>query len=197
MLPVVFCAWNTGATSLTIRGYTGIVRPVNPPTVSPARPGQFAANFNPELLDSFRNQCKAEGRQYSKVLERMAEMYVLSNGEILNWADTIDQLTDKILQLEQKLSFARNRNEEASEAGHSPPSTQEPGAPPEGWEEDLLEFYPPEELRDWKQGFAVMKCSMMELHEQIQLLQKELMVLGMTPHKRPKDDLSIDDEDED
>ena len=39
-----------------------------------------------------------------------------------------------------------------------------------------------------------MKCSMLEPHEQVQMLQKELMVLGMTPQKRPKDELSIDAE---
>ena len=160
--------------------------------MSPARPGAFAANFDPDTLDSFRNHCKAEGRQYSKVLERMAEMYVQSNGEILNWADTIDQLTNKILHLERQLRFAGT--EETPEVDQSPPSSKETGAPPEGWEEDLVEFYPPEQLRDWKQGFAVMKCSMLELHEQVQMLQKELMVLGMTPQKRPKDELSIDDE---
>jgi len=123
----------------------------------------------------------------------MAEMYVLSNGEILNWADTIDQLTSKILHLERQLRFAGK--EETQEADQAPPSSQESATPPEGWEEDLIEFYPPEQLRDWKQGFAVMKCSMLELHEQVQMLQKELMVLGMTPHKRSQDELSIEDED--
>ena len=123
----------------------------------------------------------------------MAEMYVLSNGEILNWAETIDQLTSKILHLERQLRFAGK--EETAEADQSPPTSQGAPAPPEGWEEDLFEFYPPEQLRDWRQGFAVMKCTMLELHEQVQMLQKELMVLGMTPHKKPQDELSIEEED--
>lgn len=166
-------------------------------------------------------------------------MYVLSNGEILNWANTIDELTYKILHLEKQLrSEATLRNKLVHGVGTEQSSTTEPGsfpegleeemqkmyhpddlrdmkqhsavmktamqdwdrksktaAPPVGWEEDLLEFYPPEELQDWKQGFAVLKCTMLELDAQVQMLQKEIMVMGMTPQKRPQDELSIEDED--
>ena len=124
----------------------------------------------------------------------MAEMYVDSKGEILNWADTIDELTERIQQLEQKLSFARNRNKQASEAGHSPPPPpQEPGAPPEGLEEDLLEFYPPPELKDWKMGWAAMNTVLQEMGEELMNLRKDYMVL-MSKHieQTPEDELSID-----
>ncbi len=155
-------------------------------------------------------------------------MYVLSNGEILNWANTIDELTSKIQKLDLELRAKRkqysdlyekvrlHRGVEAKSSSITEQSsTTEPASPPEGleeemqdwdrqsktaalpetWEEDLLEFYPPEELQDWKQGFAAMKCSMLELDEQVQMLQKEIMVMGMTPQKRPQDELSIEDED--
>ena len=50
----------------------------------PARPGAFNVNFAPETLDAFRSLCKDQGKQYTKVLERFAELYIETNGEILN-----------------------------------------------------------------------------------------------------------------
>lgn len=49
-----------------------------------ARPGSFAANFTPDTLNRFRDICKQHGRQYTKVLERLAEIYLATNGEVLN-----------------------------------------------------------------------------------------------------------------
>ena len=50
----------------------------------PARPGAFNVNFAPDTLDAFRSLCKDQGKQYTKVLERFAEIYIETNGEILN-----------------------------------------------------------------------------------------------------------------
>ena len=50
----------------------------------PARPGAFNVNFAPDTLDAFRSLCKDQGKQYTKVLERFAELYIATNGEILN-----------------------------------------------------------------------------------------------------------------
>ena len=50
----------------------------------PARPGAFNVNFAPDTLDGFRSLCKEQGKQYTKVLERFAELYIATNGEILN-----------------------------------------------------------------------------------------------------------------
>jgi hypothetical protein len=52
--------------------------------VPAARSGAFAANFNPDTLNQFRDLCKQHGRQYTKVLERLAEIYLATNGELLN-----------------------------------------------------------------------------------------------------------------
>jgi len=49
-----------------------------------ARPGAFAANFTPDTLDRFRDLCKKQGRQYTKVLERLAEIYLETSGEVLD-----------------------------------------------------------------------------------------------------------------
>ena len=55
----------------------------------PARPGAFNVNFAPDTLDAFRSLCKDQGKQYTKVLERFAEIYIETNGEILNSTSTV------------------------------------------------------------------------------------------------------------
>tara|TARA_E500000178_G_scaffold170155_1_gene169485 strand:- start:490 stop:828 length:339 start_codon:yes stop_codon:yes gene_type:complete len=52
--------------------------------MAPARAGSFNANFSPETLESFKNLCRDQSRQYTKVLERLAEMYLVSQGSILD-----------------------------------------------------------------------------------------------------------------
>jgi hypothetical protein len=55
----------------------------------PARPGAFNVNFAPDTLDGFRSLCKDQGKQYTKVLERFAEVYIATNGEILNTTPSV------------------------------------------------------------------------------------------------------------
>ena len=55
----------------------------------PARPGAFNVNFAPDTLDAFRSLCKDQGKQYTKVLERFAELYIATNGEILNTTPSV------------------------------------------------------------------------------------------------------------
>ncbi len=50
----------------------------------PVRAGSFNANFAPKTLDAFKQRCKAEGKQYTKVLERLAEVYLTTNGAVLS-----------------------------------------------------------------------------------------------------------------
>ena len=49
-----------------------------------ARPGAFAANFTPEVLNRFRDLCKQQGRQYTKVLQLLAEIYIETDGAVLD-----------------------------------------------------------------------------------------------------------------
>ena len=49
----------------------------------PQRPGAFAAQFAPETLQRFRELCRQQDKAYSKVLERLALLYVETNGEVL------------------------------------------------------------------------------------------------------------------
>ena len=49
----------------------------------PQRPGAFAAQFAPETLQRFKDLCRQQDKAYSKVLERLALLYVETNGEVL------------------------------------------------------------------------------------------------------------------
>ncbi len=55
--------------------------------MAPARAGSFHANFSPETLESFKSLCRDQSRQYTKVLERLAELYLGSQGSILDVQD--------------------------------------------------------------------------------------------------------------
>ncbi len=48
------------------------------------RSGSFSANFTAETLDAFRDLCREQGKQYTKVLQMLAELYVETDGEVLN-----------------------------------------------------------------------------------------------------------------
>ena len=71
--------------------------------MSPARAGSFNANFSPETLDNFKALCKEQSRQYTKVLEKLAELYLGSGGEILNSiTDQLPELRSDKKELEQE-----------------------------------------------------------------------------------------------
>ena len=48
-----------------------------------ARAGAFSAAFHPETLERFRSLCRTNGTAYTKVLERLAEMYLETDAGIL------------------------------------------------------------------------------------------------------------------
>ena len=52
----------------------------------PQRPGAFAAQFAPETLQRFKDLCRQQDKAYSKVLERLALLYVETDGGILSKA---------------------------------------------------------------------------------------------------------------
>ena len=90
----------------------------------PAREGSFNANFSPETLNSFKTLCKDQSRQYTKVLERLAELYLSTNGKILTQTGEsiapeisrgsryLDELRQSIEQLETMTSIDREDNNE-------------------------------------------------------------------------------------
>ena len=76
----------------------------------PQRPGAFAAQFAPETLSRFKTLCKEQDKAYTKVLERLAVMYIETNGAVLNAAPapagqsgnkrqvTVESLQNKLLE---------------------------------------------------------------------------------------------------
>ena len=90
----------------------------------PAREGSFNANFSPETLSSFKTLCKGQSRQYTKVLERLAELYLSTNGKILTQigeslapeiskgSKDLDDIRQSIEQLETMTSIDREDNNE-------------------------------------------------------------------------------------
>ena len=56
----------------------------------PQRPGAFAAQFAPETLQRFKDICRSEDKAYSKVLERLALLYIETNGAVLVDRSTSD-----------------------------------------------------------------------------------------------------------
>ena len=51
--------------------------------MSPARAGAFNANFAPDTLEAFKTLCRQQGKKYTKVLEQFAELYLKSDGTLL------------------------------------------------------------------------------------------------------------------
>ena len=49
----------------------------------PQRLGAFAAQFAPETLQRFKDLCRRQDKAYSKVLERLALLYIETNGAVL------------------------------------------------------------------------------------------------------------------
>ena len=99
--------------------------------MSPARAGSFNANFSPETLESFKSLCRDQSRQYTKVLERLAELYLGSHGGILDNSEdpTLDSgikhhsqqiasLNQAVKQLETVASMHREDNSELSQQIH-------------------------------------------------------------------------------
>ena len=96
--------------------------------MSPARAGSFNANFSPETLESFKSLCRDQSRQYTKVLERLAELYLGSQGGILEnpedaildqgsklQSEQIASLSQAVKQLETVASMQREDNSELTE----------------------------------------------------------------------------------
>ena len=104
------------------------VRAASRVSMSPARAGSFNANFSPETLESFKSLCRDQSRQYTKVLERLAELYLGSQGGILENSEDaildssanlhsqqIANLSQAVKQLETVASMHREDNSELSQ----------------------------------------------------------------------------------
>ena len=51
--------------------------------MSPEQPGAFKINFAPDTLEAFKDLSRLQGKQYTTVLEQLAEAYLKTNGTLL------------------------------------------------------------------------------------------------------------------
>ena len=72
------------------------------------REGGFSANFRPKVLNDFRGLCKEQGRQYTKVLEQLAEQYVDSGGVMPSPNKELNDLIARVNDLEGNQSDTDN-----------------------------------------------------------------------------------------
>ncbi len=91
--------------------------------MAPARAGSFNANFSPETLESFKNLCRDQSKQYTKVLEKLAELYLGSQGSILDSqeiggedldikSNQLQKLIQSVEQLETVMAIQREDYED-------------------------------------------------------------------------------------
>ena len=75
----------------------------------PQRPGAFAAQFAPETLQRFKALCRQQGKAYSKVLERLALLYVETDGGILSPASTASAPSKGVQKRQVQVESLQNK----------------------------------------------------------------------------------------
>ena len=86
------------------------------------RAGGFSANFSPETLEAFRSLCKEQGKQYTKVLEQMAEIYIQHGGNVevlMTTGATGSSSQVSTMKLIQRLERLEENEEFNAETFHS------------------------------------------------------------------------------
>ena len=75
----------------------------------PQRPGAFAAQFAPETLKRFRDLCRQQDKAYSKVLERLALLYIETDGGILSPASTASAPSKGVQKRQVQVESLQNK----------------------------------------------------------------------------------------
>ena len=75
----------------------------------PQRPGAFAAQFAPETLQRFKDLCRQQDKAYSKVLERLALLYVETDGGILVTASTASAPSKGVQKRQVQVESLQNK----------------------------------------------------------------------------------------
>ena len=75
----------------------------------PQRPGAFAAQFAPETLQRFKDLCRQQDKAYSKVLERLALLYVETDGDILSPAGTASVSSKGVQKRQVQVESLQNK----------------------------------------------------------------------------------------
>lgn len=74
-----------------------------------SRPGAFTANFTPEVLDRFRGFCRKQGKQYTKVLQLLAELYLETNGAVLDGRIALESTPPERKKLQVQVESLQNK----------------------------------------------------------------------------------------
>ena len=75
----------------------------------PQRPGAFAAQFAPETLQRFKALCRQQDKAYSKVLERLALLYVETDGGILSPTSTASAPSKGVQKRQVQVESLQNK----------------------------------------------------------------------------------------
>ena len=75
----------------------------------PQRPGAFAAQFAPETLQRFKDLCRQQDKAYSKVLERLALLYVETDGGILSTPSTASAQSKGVQKRQVQVESLQNK----------------------------------------------------------------------------------------
>ena len=75
----------------------------------PQRPGAFSAQFAPEALQRFKDLCQQQDKAYSKVLERLALLYVETDGGILSPASTASAPSKGVQKRQVQVESLQNK----------------------------------------------------------------------------------------
>ena len=73
------------------------------------RPGAFAANFTPDVLNRFRDLCKQQGKQYTKVLQLLAEIYLETDGAVLDGRSTAPHVSPENKKRQVQVESLQNK----------------------------------------------------------------------------------------
>jgi len=130
------------------------------------RPGAFAANFNPDTLNRFRDLCKQQGKQYTKVLERLADLYLETDGQVLTAACSLRHSVPPV------------------QGKHSIPTMEHTGnatAPLESLQSEILQRLESVEAddREFLSAFEI-------LLNRVEALEKKVGLTHKDNHHRPK-----------
>ena len=75
----------------------------------PQRLGAFAAQFAPETLQRFKELCRRQDKAYSKVLERLALLYVETDGGILSTSGSVAPPSQGVQKRQVQVESLQNK----------------------------------------------------------------------------------------
>ena len=94
---------------------------------------------------------------------------------------TIRLLSEEVVSLKEKLSIAKKGQNKAGAVAERIEVGVGESLATDDFNEDLKEFYPPPELKDWKMGWAVTVASVQKANKRVSAIEQRIIAQGMTP----------------